>query len=319
MQLHSLGDDGSQTNRMSSTPLLLRSMHFVPGPNERMLSKALDSDADALILDLEDAVPANQKGNARKVISSWLQDRPFKSKATFVRINPFASPWGKDDLLACLRAPPTGFLVPKVETATELEVLDKVIRETESADQDGVCNVGFVPINTETARAALLLPQLTNAPRLTAMTWGAEDLMSNIGASRNRDEHGNYFSLYESCRNQTLLAATVAGVPAIDTVFTDLNDLEGLKQECRYAADLGFLGKLTIHPAQIDIVNAAFTPSIELVAECNRLVEAFTEAKKQGLNAIRFEGRMVDEPHLRQAERMIERARLVSSRERKNN
>ena len=304
---------------MSSTPLLLRSMHFVPGPNERMLTKALDSDADALILDLEDAVPASQKDDARDVISGWLRDKSLESKATFVRINPLASAWGEDDLLACLRAPPTGFLVPKVETASELEVLDKLIRESEPIAQDGVCNVGFVPINTETARAALRLPQLTSAPRLTAMTWGAEDLMSNIGASRNRDEHGNYFSLYETCRNQTLLAATAAGVPAIDTVFTDLNDIEGLKRECRYAADLGFLGKLTIHPAQIDIVNAAFTPSLELVAECNRLVEAFAEAKKQGMNALRFEGRMVDEPHLRQAERVIERARLIRRRARLQN
>lgn len=279
-----------------------------------MLEKALASAADALILDLEDSVPTERKVDARKTIATWLHTESFGDKRIFVRINPIDSAWGMADIEACTQSRLDGFVVPKVERREELERVDRTLGVSERNRDIEIGRIGIVPIATETASAALQIAQMTDAPRLLAMTWGAEDLMNAIGALRNRDAGGNYFPLYEHCRNQTLLVATVAGVPAIDTVYTDLRDLEGLREECQYSADLGFLGKMTIHPNQIEIVNSAFTPSVIEVEECNRLIEAFEEARQQGLNAIQFEGKMVDEPHYRRARQILERNRIAGIR-----
>ena len=299
---------------MSSSSMHLRSMHFVPGPNERMLAKALASEADGLILDLEDAVPSTHKDNARELIADWLRVESFGSKKVFVRINPIDSEWGSADLQACVQTRLDGFVVPKVDRLKDLKRINQTIARGERDQGIEIGRIGIVPIATETALGALRIAQLTKASRLLAMTWGAEDLMCAIGAVRNRDALGNYFPLYEHCRNQTLLVATAADVPAIDTVFTNLRDLKGLESECRYSADLGFLGKMTIHPDQIDVVNAAFTPSVAIVAECERLIEAFEAARNEGINAIQFEGKMVDEPHYRRAQRILDRSKATGVR-----
>ena len=299
---------------MTSRPMYLRSMHFVPGPNERMLEKAIASDADGLILDLEDSVPSVRKNDARDTIAAWLSTGSFGNKKIFVRINPIDSAWGMADIQACSQSRLDGFVIPKVERREDLARVDHALEVCERERNIEMGRIGVIPIATETALGALQISQLTNVPRLRAVTWGAEDLMSAIGALRNRDASGNYFPLYEHCRVQTLLVATAAGVPAIDTVYTDLRDLEGLRKECKYSAELGFLGKLTIHPAQIEIVNSAFTPPTVVIEECERLIEAFEDARKQGLNAIQFEGKMVDEPHYRRAQQILERTRIAGIR-----
>ena len=146
------------------------------------------------------------------------------------------------------------------------------------------------------------------------MSWGAEDLSAALGAPRNRDDNGEYLDVYKHCRTMTLLSATAGGVQPVDTVFVDLNDTEGLKQDCQYGAWMGFTGKITIHPNQIEIVNAAFTPDEQEVARAERLIEAFSEAEKEGLMAIRFEGQMVDVPHLTRARKTVARAKQISER-----
>ena len=274
-----------------------------------MLLKGLQSDADCLILDLEDSISPSEKGNSREIIRNWLETVDFGEKIVVVRMNSTDTDWSESDIEACLEFPPDAFLIPKVESLRELKRIDKLIVRHARTNEKDAKSVGFFLLTQETPLGVINITQLHQSPRLTAITWGAEDLMSAIGGTANRDVHRRFYPLYESCRNNTLLAAAAAQVAAIDTVYVDLDDGEGLQSECEYVKKLGFTGKLTIHPNQIPIVNDVFTPSFDEVAQATRLVEAFADARTKGLNAIRFEGRMVDTPHLHQAERLLRRAK----------
>ena len=285
-----------------------RSVHFVPGPVEKMLMKSIDSEADTLVLDLEDAVAPTDKTSARSVIADWLAEVDFGTKEVAIRINPLDTPWGLGDLEATMRHPPDLFMVPKAERLSELQALDTLIGKYELRHGREYGSVGLMPIGSETPLSAMNLAHLVSEPRVCALTWGAEDLAASIGAASNRDTDGSYLSTYASCRDQTVLAAKTHDVQAIDTVFVKLNDAEGLQEDCKIARDMGFTGKLTIHPDQIPVVNEAFTPTEEAIAYARRLIEAFAEARREGRNAFRFEGQMVDAPHLTQAEALLARA-----------
>lgn len=294
---------------------LRRSLHFVPGANERMLQKALASAADSLVLDLEDAVTPGRKDEARRVVAGWLASVDFLGKERTVRVNPLDTPWGLDDVTATMASPPDAFVVPKVSELAELERLDAEISrlEVEHGHPDG--HVGLILVATETPLGVLNLPTLPRCRRVIALNWGAEDLSAALGAARNRRPDGRYLDVYTHCRVQTLLSAAAAGVQPLDAVYVDIRDRTGLEAECREAAWMGFTGKITIHPDQIDVVNAAFSPTAAEVAEARRLVEAMTEAEGRGLMAIDFEGRMVDVPHLNRARRILERARKIGEME----
>ena len=295
-----------------SAQRLRRSAHFVPGANEKMLHKSIATAADTLILDLEDAVTPARKDDARQVVADWLGSVDFAGKERTVRMNPLDTPWGRADLEVTMRHAPDAYVVPKVSTLEQLhEISAELDRwEAQYGHQPGA--VGLILVSTETPLGALNVATFPQCERVVSMSWGAEDLSAALGAPRNRRPDGSYLPPYEYCRTMTLLSAAAGGVQPMDTVFVDFNDPAGLQAECEEAAWMGFTGKITIHPNQIDIVNAAFSPSDAEVDEATRLVEAFAEAEAQGLMAISFEGKMVDAPHLHRARRILERAAQIN-------
>ena len=290
---------------------LRRSLHFVPGGNDRMLAKALGTNADTLILDLEDAVTPDRKDEVRGIVASWLADNDFGAKERTVRMNPLDAPWGYADLEATMATPPDAYVVPKPETLEGLDAIDVELSRLEREHGHPDRGVGLILIAAETPLGALNVPTLPQCPRVQAMSWGAEDLSAALGVPANRDESGNYLSVYEHCRVVTLLSAVAGGVQPIDAVYVDFQDVDGLREECETGARLGFTGKLSIHPSQIDVINAAFTPAPDQVAEARELIEAFEEARAQGRMAFTFNGQMVDAPHLGRARALVERARQI--------
>ena len=298
---------------MSEEFRLRRSLHFVPGANEKMLNKALGSAADSLILDLEDAVATDLKDDARATIAGWLADVDFGHQERIVRFNPLDTPWGEADLDALMQSPPDALLMPKVSTLAEIETIDRILGKYESERGHPERGVQLMLVATETPTGVLNLPTFTQCPRVTMLTWGGEDLSAAIGAPRNRLPNGEYLDVFRFCRVQTLLTAKAGGAEALDAVYVDIRNLDALAKESQHAAWMGFTGKLTIHPDQIPVVNAVFTPSDEEVEEAVALLEAFEAAKAEGRMAFRFRGQMVDAPHLRRAENTVARGRLARS------
>jgi citrate lyase subunit beta / citryl-CoA lyase len=299
------------SSRSPGVERLRRSLHFVPGANDRMLARALDTAADGLVLDLEDAVTPARKAEARSVVADWLAAVDFRGKERTVRINPLDTPWGMDDIAATMAQPPDAYVVPKVSTLEELTVIDREIGRLEAEHGHPPGGVGLILVATETPLAVLNLPTFTRCQRVTALSWGAEDLSAALGSPRNRHPDGSFLDVYRHCRVQTLLCAAAGGVQPIDTVYVDIRNRQGLEAECAEAAWMGFTGKITIHPDQIDIVNKAFSPSEAEIAEAERLLAALDEAEAAGRMAIAFEGKMVDVPHQHRARRILARARMI--------
>ncbi len=297
---------------MKEAPLR-RSLHFVPGANEKMFLKSLATNADSLILDLEDAVTPQNKAKARVIIRDWLNPADFGLKEKTVRINPLDTPWGLEDVEVVMEGKPDALVVPKVSTLKELEQLDEIMSKSEEELKLEPLSVGLILITTETPLSIINLPSFTECKRVSALSWGAEDLAAALGSSRNRGPDGSYLEVYKHCRNMTLISASAGGVQPIDTVFVDFKDKNGLEKDCQEAAWMGYTGKMTIHPDQIDLVNTAFSPSEEEIDKATRLVEAFVAAEKEGLMAITFEGQMVDVPHLNRAKKLLSRAKMIHS------
>lgn len=242
----------------------LRSLLFVPGDSEKKYGKALLTAADALILDLEDSVSSTRKSYARDFVATCLRNRPADCRTeAWVRVNPLDTRDGLRDLAAVVAAKPDGIMLPKCEGTETLWQLGHCIDVLEAAGDVAQGKVRILPVVTETPKAAFLLGDFGKAsvPRLAAMTWGAEDLSSAIGASVNKDPQGNWSMTYAILRSMTLLAAKAAGVEAIDTLYVDFRDREGLRKTCKSAWADGFTGKIAIHPDQVDIINCCFMPS----------------------------------------------------------
>lgn len=295
---------------------LRRSIHFVPGGNEKMLNKALGLAADSLILDLEDSVTPDRKASAREAVCEWLSAAEFGSQEKLVRINPMDSEWGREDLEAVLRHRPDGIVLPKVLDLKAVHAVDQLIKNQEQLAAADYSDVKLLLIGTEMAAAVFNLNEMVRHERVNGVTWGAEDLSVSLGARAKRDEQGNYLEVFSFVRSMCLLSAVAAEVQAIDAVYVDIKNSEGLRRECKTAADMGFSAKLTIHPDQIDIVNEAFTPSAAEVEEATALIAAFAEHEAQGKMAFRFEGEMVDVPHLKRAQQIVAQAkRDVARRE----
>lgn len=282
-----------------------RSLHFVPGGSEKMFEKSLGLAADALILDLEDAVTPDRKDEARKQVASWLRDVDFGDKERLVRINPLDTAWGRDDLETVMASAPDGIVFPKVIDLGDMEQLDAIVSDLEQQNNIAVGSTHVVAVGTEEAAAIFNLSSMVRHKRMSGVAWGAEDLSVSLGAKAKRDENGQYLEVFSFTRSICLLAAVAAKVQPIDAVFVDIKDSEGLRRECKTGADMGYTGKLTIHPNQIEIVNAAFTPSDAEIAEARELVDAFEENRKKGLMAFSFKGQMVDVPHLKRAQRTL--------------
>jgi citrate lyase subunit beta/citryl-CoA lyase len=284
---------------------MTRSFLFVPADSEKKLSKARDCGADALILDLEDSVNAEAKSAARKIAREFLGDACDAD--LWVRINPLDSADALADLREVLPSSPFGVVLPKPEGARDLNQLSMLIDVLEQESGLSVGQTAILPIVTERPAALFRLHEYAEAtPRLHGLTWGAEDLSAAVGATANRDESGNWLPPYELARSMTLFASASAGVPAIDTVYTDFRNLDGLAQYAANARRDGFSGMLAIHPDQVAVINDAFRPTVMEIERAQKIVDLFAANPDSG--AIGMDGEMIDRPHWLQATRILELA-----------
>jgi len=299
----------------------LRSWLFVPGDSERKQDKALETDADAVIFDLEDSVTAGQLAHARELVSERLRGRKRAgAPQLWVRVNAPGSSQMRTDLDAvCAAALPAGIVLPKVSAGTEIAAAAACLGALEQRLGGAAGSVRLLVIATETPRAVLALPQLPTtlggspavAARLAGLTWGAEDLGAALGAPGRRDTSGALTFTFQLARTTCLLAAAALGVQAIDGVHTVLRDAQGLERELADARRDGFSGKLAIHPEQVALINAAFAPTAAEREHARRVVAAF--AAVQGAGVASLDGQMIDRPHLLQAQRIL----AVAERERR--
>ncbi|MDQ2704646.1 MAG: CoA ester lyase [Pseudomonadota bacterium] len=289
----------------------MRSLLFVPGDSERKLEKAFSAGADAVIVDFEDSVAPDNKPLARRLAPQIIRSAPRGGgPLVYVRVNDLSTGLIDDDLAAAVAARPDGIILPKAQGGADVQHLSTKLRvaEIENGLPDGGTRI--IPIITETGLATLSTATYPNAsPRLAGLTWGAEDLSAAIGARTARDSQGRYTDVFRYARAVTLLAASASDVPAIDTVFVNFRDLDGLRAECLEAERDGFTAKLAIHPAQVPVINEVFTPSPEAVAHARAVVAAFAAAGNPGVVAL--DGQMYDIPHLKRAERLLATARAA--------
>lgn len=285
----------------------MRSMLFVPGDRPERFEKAEASGADAVILDLEDAVAAAERPRAREAIAAHLR-RPQRAIPLWVRINPVSSSEALQDLAAVVPAKPDGLILPKARAGADVSRLDHWLEALESMHGFPVGSIRVIPMITETAGAMLSLASFApTSTRVIGMTWGAEDLATEIGAASSRDEAGRFETPFLMASAGCLFVAAAAGVAAIDTVDTEIKDIAGVERRARSARRAGFTAKLAIHPAQIAAIHAAFTPSAEEIAYAERVLEAF--AKSPLVGALKVDGKLVDRPHVLLAERILAAAR----------
>lgn len=287
---------------MSDAPLKMRSWLFAPGDSARKMEKAVDSAADIALLDLEDAVATEAKPTARRMVHDFLRDHSDRARI-WVRVNPLDGPHTLDDLAAIMPAHPGGIMLPKACGRADVERLDHYLAAFEAAHGRAVGSTPVIVLVTETAEAMFHTGNYKGAPRVVALSWGAEDLADSIGASTNRNADGSYGFTYELARSMTLLGAAAAGVASIETIQGDFRDLDGLKLRAQKARRDGFRGMLAIHPAQVDIINAAFTPSEAEIAEAREIVALF--AANPGAGTIGHRGGMLDRPHLSRAQHLL--------------
>jgi len=291
----------------------MRSLLFVPAHDKRKCDKALHSGADALILDLEDAVPDSEKAFARSQCRDFVQTQRDRIRL-FVRINASPCEVTSADLAAIVPARPFGIVLPKCGSGRDVALLSSRVAQLEQASGIAIGTLRILPIVTETAAAVLSTGSYAAeaGPRLCGLFWGGEDLAADIGASSNRTSSGQYTMPYQLARALTLLGATAAGVPAIDAVNTDFRDPQGLRAEAAEAVRDGFSSKAAIHPDQIGPIHEVFTPSTEELVWARRVVAAFEHLRSTG--ALALDGRMLDRPHYLSALRLLARAEVACRR-----
>ncbi len=287
----------------------MRSLLFVPADSAKKLDKAMTSGADALIVDLEDSIAFDGKANARACAAAFLKEtiampsRPY----LVVRVNGLHTGLTDADLDAIVPARPDAIMLPKAEGGAAVVHADAklAVREATSALPDG--HIKIVALATETASALFLAGTYAGASaRLSALTWGAEDLSAELGAEANRDAQGRFLDPYRLARSLCLAGAAAAEVPALDTVYVDFRDSVGFHRECEEARRDGFAAKMAIHPAQVPIINEVFTPTPQAIAHAQAIVDAFAANPAAGVVGIG--GVMFDRPHLARAKRLLERA-----------
>ncbi len=292
----------------------MRSLLFVPGDSSRKLEKALSSGADVLLIDLEDSVDLSAKEEARRVTADFLSEQqttPDRPRL-FVRVNGLTTGLTDADLDGVMQTAPDGIVLPKTVGGADVAHLGAklAVREAEIDLQDGATRI--LAIATENAAGVFALGTFAGAShRLMGMTWGGEDLSADLGAETNRDADGAYTDPYRLARSLTLLGAAAAGVDAVDSVFTNFRDMAGLEAECRMARRDGFVAKMAIHPAQVPIINEAFTPSQEAIDKAKAVIEAFKA--NPGAGVVGVNGEMLDRPHQLRAERLIARSTMDRS------
>jgi citrate lyase subunit beta/citryl-CoA lyase len=285
-----------------SVPFTARSWLFAPGDSEKKMTKAADGEADIVLLDLEDSVMPEGKPAARQMVHDFLASRDDTHRL-WVRVNPLSGGETQADLEAVMAARPGGLFLPKAEGRQDVEALDTILTALEARHgiEQGATRVAALV--TETAKAMFHCGDYAGAPRLVAMSWGAEDLSSELGARVQFQSNGQYMPVFELARSLCLVGAVAAGVAPIETIQADFRDLDGLRNRALMVRSQGYRGMLAIHPAQVPVINEAFTPSEEEVAEARAIVEAF--AANPGAGTVGLNGAMLDRPHLARAQALL--------------
>lgn len=282
----------------------LRSLLFIPGDSEKKFAKGSAAGADALILDLEDAVAPSRKIEARAIVSRLLEDRTPRSWSFFVRVNPLDTGMTFADMAAAVKPGLDGLLIPKANGAQDINRIAEELDRLEQLAGMALGTVKIAVVATETPIAMFNLGSYTPAhPRLVGLTWGAEDLAAAIGATANKEEDGSWTEPYRLARSLCLYAAAAAEVAPIDTLYANFRDPEGLELDCRRARRDGFTGRIAIHPDQVETINRCFAPSAEEVAEAQMIVDAFAAQPDAGTLGIN--GKMYDIPHLKAAQKTL--------------
>ncbi|WP_227999028.1 HpcH/HpaI aldolase/citrate lyase family protein [Nocardia australiensis] len=280
----------------------IRSFLFVPGDSEKKIAKIAGSSADAVILDLEDAVSDSRKPMARQLVAEFIAGESVGSQL-WVRMNPIDSGHALADLAAVVASRPAGIMIPKIDGPADVTRVHHYLEALEAAHGLPVGNIRVLPVATETARAPFRLGDFANAgiARLYGLTWGAEDLSAALGASTNLGPTGEWATTYQIVRSLALMAARAANVEAVETLYVDIRDDRGLAESSRRARAEGFSGRIAVHPGQVDTINAAFTPTADEVDFAARVVAAFSA----NVGTVALDGKMLDLPHLKQAERVL--------------
>ncbi|RME51401.1 MAG: CoA ester lyase [Caldilineae bacterium] len=292
--------DNTNIQSVDETFVRRRSLLFMPGDSARKIEKATSLPADCIIADLEDGVALNRKQAARDTVVEAFSTLDFGPRERLIRINPVDSALWEEDLRQTIQVHPDGYVVPKVQYGDQVRTLSLMLAALEEAQGWPVGAIRLLLL-VETALGVMNLAEIARADRrVTALLFGAEDLAGDMGARRTRD---GWEILY--ARSALVTAAAAYGLQAIDTVFVDLTDLEGLAEECRFVRNLGYTGKLAIHPRQVEVINDAFTPSPEEVEAARRLIAAFEAHQASGTGAFELDGRMVDMPMVRAARKVL--------------
>ncbi|MCT4656654.1 MAG: CoA ester lyase [Cohaesibacter sp.] len=288
----------------------MRSYLFVPGDSEKKLAKGLGSEADVLLIDLEDSVALPNKAEARAIAAAFVKaNRESENRPRlYVRINALDTGLTDEDLAAIIPAGPDGIMVPKTLSGQCIAQVDTKITAQEALAGLPEGEIQLMAVATETAGSIFNLGSYGgSSPRLSALTWGAEDLSADLGAETNKDENGELTSPYKLVRELCLFGAVAAGVQPVDSIYGNFRDMDGLRTEATAARRDGYTGKMAIHPAQVAIINDVFTPSKEAIEQAKRIIAAFGEAGDVGV--VGLDGEMLDRPHLRRAETVLKRAK----------
>jgi citrate lyase beta subunit len=274
----------------------------MPGDNWKMITKSITLGVDSICMDMEDGTAINKKAEARTTIAKALQELDFGTSEKLARINSVGSGWEKDDIEAVLPYHPDGIVIPKVESFEQVEWASRIIEDAELKNGWKVNSIRIL-IGVETAKGILNLKEIAAHPRLDAIIFGGEDFAASIGAVRTKDAIELLYA-----RQAVIVACAAYDLQPIDIVTIDYKDLEALKAEAEFGARLGFSGKQIIHPNQVQAVQEAFTPSAEAIAYARRIVETFEASQKEGKGAYSLDGKMIDMPLLKNAQKVLARA-----------
>jgi citrate lyase beta subunit len=277
----------------------------MPGDNWKMITKSITLGVDSICMDMEDGTAITKKAEARATISKALQELDFGESEKLARINSVGSGWEKDDIDAVLPYRPDGIVIPKVESFEQVEWASRIIEAAE-LKYGWPLNSVRVLIGVETARGILNLKEIAAHPRLDGIIFGGEDFAASIGAIRTKEATELLYA-----RQAVVVACATNDLQAIDIVTIDYKDIEALRAESEFGARLGYSGKQIIHPAQVEPVQTAFTPKDEAIAHAKRIVETFEASQKEGKGAYSLDGKMIDMPLLKNAQKVLERARAA--------
>jgi len=283
-----------------------RALLYMPGDDRRKIEKATTLGVDCICMDMEDGVAITRKAEARAVIAQAMKELDFGSSERCIRINSFGSGFEKFDLAAAVATNPDAIVVPKVETAEQVRSISEYIEMYELSGKMKMGSIRML-VGVETAKGIMNLSEIAGSDkRLEAIIFGAEDFAASVGATRTREATEVLYA-----RSAVVTACAAHELQAIDMVYIDFRDVEGLRSEAEQGARLGFSGKQIIHPNQVEAVQAAFTPSEEAIEYAQRVVRVFSASQKEGKGAFALDGKMIDMPLLKNAQKVLDRAKAA--------